>query len=113
MPVRTIELPNALDAFIDNMVASGRHATSDDVVVTALERYSADIDAELELVARIDAGDADMAVLEAFMERYRATHSAPLQPITQEFKDRIEKLVGPVEEIDIDLDKSIEGDGQS
>lgn len=37
-------------------------------------------------------------------------HSLPLLPITQELKDRIEKLVGPIEEIDIDPDKPIEDD---
>lgn len=32
------------------------------------------------------------------------------RPVTQEMKDRLEKLVGPVEEIDIDLDKPIDDD---
>lgn len=108
MPVRMIDLPDELDAAVDEMVKSGRHANSDEVVVTALERYEADIDAELRLAAQIDAGAADMAALEAFLERYRSVHTAPLMPITQEFKDRIEVLVGPVEEIDIDLEKAIE-----
>ncbi|MCW0236339.1 MAG: hypothetical protein OJJ21_22265 [Ferrovibrio sp.] len=112
MHVRTIELAAELDAFVEEVVLTGRHANPDEVVVTALERYSPAIDAELDLAARIDAGDADMAALQAFLERYRSVHSALLVPITQEFMERIELLVGPIEEIDIDLDEPI-GDGET
>lgn len=111
MPVRTFELSDELNVFVDIMVQIGRHASADEVVITALERYAADIDAELELVARIDVGDADMGTLQEFLDRYRSVHSVVLRPVTQEFMARIELLVGPVEEIDIDLDEPIEGDG--
>ena len=110
MPVLTIGLPGHLDRFINGLVEIGRHAHPDDVIVTALERYCEDIVSELCFSARIDAGEADMAALKAFLKRYEAAHPALPVPITSELKARIEILIGPIAEIDIDPDEPIEGD---
>lgn len=110
MPMRTIELPDHLDAFIEGLVIIGRHRSPDEVIITALERYQEDIISELCLAALIDAGEADMTTLQSFLDRHGSAHPTLLLPITSELKARIEILIGPIEEIDIDLDKPIEGD---
>lgn len=106
---RTIELPDDLNAFVEHMVQIGCHASTDDVVLTAIERYQEDIAAELERVAQIYSGEADMATLASFLHQYQSRHAVQLLPITQEFMARIEILVGRVPDIDIDLDKPIKG----
>lgn len=110
MPVQAVKLTDHLNKFIADMVQAGRHASQDEVIAVALERYQEDIAAELELAARIDAGVADMAALEAFLAHYHSRRSAPLVPVTREFMDRIEILVGPVNAIDIDLEMPVEGE---
>ncbi len=113
MPVLTIGLPSYLNVFINGLVEIGRNVDADEVIVTALERYRIDIVSELCLAAQIDAGEADMAALQSFVDWYEARHPTLPVPVTPELKARIEILVGPVEEIDIDLDKTFKGDGQS
>lgn len=110
MPVLTIGLPGHLHQFINGLVEIGRHVHPDDVIVTALERYCEDIVSELCFAARIDAGDADMAALKAFLKRYETAHPALPVPITPELKARIEILIGPIAEIDIDTEEPLEGD---
>jgi len=60
------------------------------------------------LMAEVKIGDATYEIADNKLER----DAQPL-PVTQEMMDRLEDLVGPVEEIDIDLDKPIEDDGHS
>ena len=110
MPVLTIGLPGHLHRFINGLVEIGRHTHRDDVIVTALERYCEDIVSELCLSVSIDAGEADMSAFKSFLARYEAAHPVLPVPITPELKARIEILIGPIAEIDIDPDEPIEGE---
>ncbi|MEW6211973.1 MAG: hypothetical protein AB1631_26695 [Acidobacteriota bacterium] len=67
MPVWTIALSTRLEAFINEMVKSGLYANPEEVVITALERYRDDIAAEMDLVARIDAGKIATSSLQAVL----------------------------------------------
>lgn len=112
MPVLTVGLSDDLLFFIEGMVRLGQHPSPDGVIVAALERYQHDIVSEFCLAARIDTGQADMKTLQAFLELHDAAHPTLPVPITEELKARIEILIGPIADIDIDLEKSIESDGK-
>jgi Arc/MetJ-type ribon-helix-helix transcriptional regulator len=112
MPIRTIQLPDHLNAFIDEQVRLGRHNSPDDVIGTAVERYAQDVAAELELATLLNTGDFDRTTVRALLMQVSLSRTDFLVPVTLELRDRIEKLIGPISEIGINLDIKIRGDSE-
>jgi len=55
MTARNVNLPDHLMAFVDEQVRKERHGSSDEVFQEAMDRYSREVSAEADLMARIDA----------------------------------------------------------
>lgn len=58
MPTRNVNLTEALDAFVERAVASGRYGNASEVVRDALRRMSRSLDARLAPDGMLREGDA-------------------------------------------------------